>query len=279
MAVELADHLKLMRVGKLALMVPVIDVHRRPLGGHDHMNAGRARHLRQALHRGLDLLAGDHHQVGHLVDHHDDQGTAASPASAAVPRRSGDRCRDRKPVCTLPGHDLALGPRVGDTLVEAGDVADTEAGSWRGSGAPSRGRSISAPLPPWPARSPPAPSDAGCLRRWTAPASSDRSGSMRHWSGDRRYSSDRIMALTPTDLPDPVVPAIIRCGIRARSATCGLAADILAQRQRQTCRRAAATSSLARISAEDKYTVSRFAVRHLDPDHVAARARWRCARR
>ena len=38
------------------------------------MDAGRARHLREALHRALDVLAGDHHQVGHLVDDHHDVG-------------------------------------------------------------------------------------------------------------------------------------------------------------------------------------------------------------
>ena len=29
-----------------------------------------------------------------------------------------------------------------------------------------------------------------------------------HWSGVSRYSSDMIIVLTATDLPDPVVPAI-----------------------------------------------------------------------
>ena len=42
-----------------------------------------------------------------------------------------------------------------------------------------------------------------------------------HWSGGSRYSSDRIMALIATDLPEPVVPAISRCGMRARSTTTG----------------------------------------------------------
>ena len=32
------------------------------------MNAGGARHLRQALDRAFNILAGDHHQVGHFVD-------------------------------------------------------------------------------------------------------------------------------------------------------------------------------------------------------------------
>ena len=69
-----------------------------------------------------------------------------------------------------------------------------------------------------------------------------------------RYSNDRIIALTPTDLPEPVVPAIIRCGIRARSATIALplisfpnASD---SRPADFC-----TSSLERISLRN--TVSR----------------------
>ena len=36
-----------------------------------------------------------------------------------------------------------------------------------------------------------------------------------------RYSNDRIIAFKPTDLPDPVVPAISRCGMGARSAMIG----------------------------------------------------------
>jgi hypothetical protein len=48
------------------------DVDRRALRRHDHVDACRARHLREPLHRALDILAGDHHQVGHLVDDHDD---------------------------------------------------------------------------------------------------------------------------------------------------------------------------------------------------------------
>ncbi len=38
------------------------------------MQAGGARHLRQPLHRAFDVLAGDHHQVGHFVDDDDDIG-------------------------------------------------------------------------------------------------------------------------------------------------------------------------------------------------------------
>src|SRR6476661_1180172 len=48
------------------------DVDRRSLRRQDDMQSGRARHLRETLHGAFDVLAGDHHQVGHLVDDHDD---------------------------------------------------------------------------------------------------------------------------------------------------------------------------------------------------------------
>ena len=38
------------------------------------------------------------------------------------------------------------------------------------------------------------------------------------------YSNESTIALTATDLPDPVVPATSKCGMRARSATMGLPA-------------------------------------------------------
>ena len=63
-----------MRVGKFALIVPVMTSTAGPLGRHDEMNAGGAGHLREALDRTFDVLAGDHHQVGHLVDDDDDVG-------------------------------------------------------------------------------------------------------------------------------------------------------------------------------------------------------------
>ena len=43
----------------------------------------------------------------------------------------------------------------------------------------------------------------------------------RHSLGAKRNSSERMKVLMPTDLPDPVVPAISKCGIRARSAMTG----------------------------------------------------------
>ena len=42
-----------------------------------------------------------------------------------------------------------------------------------------------------------------------------------HSSGVSLYSRERIIVLIATDLPDPVVPAIKRCGIFAKLATTG----------------------------------------------------------
>ncbi len=42
-----------------------------------------------------------------------------------------------------------------------------------------------------------------------------------------------MIVFTHTDFPDPVAPAISRCGIFARSAITGLPFEILAERDRQ----------------------------------------------
>ena len=73
-AVDLARHLERDSGGEIGLDRAGDDVDRRALGGGDDVDAGGARHLRQALDRALDVLAGDHHQVGHLVDDDDDVG-------------------------------------------------------------------------------------------------------------------------------------------------------------------------------------------------------------
>ena len=75
------------------------DVDRRPLRREDQVDADRARHLREPADRFLDLVAGDHHQVGELVDHHDDErqrpgqlarlGVRFSPPSILHGARSG----------------------------------------------------------------------------------------------------------------------------------------------------------------------------------------------
>ena len=49
-------------------------VDRRPLRGEDDVDAHGARLLGQAGDRGLDLLGRRHHEIGQLVDDHDDEG-------------------------------------------------------------------------------------------------------------------------------------------------------------------------------------------------------------
>ena len=65
---------KEMRDGKLALIKPGDDIDRRTLRREHQMDADGARHLRQPRDRLFDLVAGDHHQVGQLVDDDDDVG-------------------------------------------------------------------------------------------------------------------------------------------------------------------------------------------------------------
>ena len=57
----------------------------------------------------------------------------------------------------------------------------------------------------------------------------------RQSSGVSRYISERIIVLIATDLPEPVVPAISRCGMRARSTITGSPPMVL---PRQSGRRA-----------------------------------------
>jgi hypothetical protein len=71
-AVDLAGDLEADAGRQVGLDDAGDDVDRRPLRRHDQVDAGRARLLRQALDQEFDLLAGGHHQVGELVDHHHD---------------------------------------------------------------------------------------------------------------------------------------------------------------------------------------------------------------
>jgi hypothetical protein len=71
-AVDLRRHLEGDAGREVGLDRAGDDVDRGALRCHDQVDAGGARHLRQPLDRAFDLLAGDHHQVGHLVDDDDD---------------------------------------------------------------------------------------------------------------------------------------------------------------------------------------------------------------
>ena len=62
-----------MRVGNVGLDEAGDHIDRRPLGREDEVDAGGARFLREPRDQLLDLLADHHHQIGQLVDHHDDQ--------------------------------------------------------------------------------------------------------------------------------------------------------------------------------------------------------------
>ncbi len=96
-------------------------VHRGALGGHDDVDAGRARHLRQALDRGFHLFSGDQHQVGHFVDDDDDIGQRRQVEGLfLVDRLAG---RGLEAGLHGPGERLALARGFDEALVVAGDIA------------------------------------------------------------------------------------------------------------------------------------------------------------
>jgi hypothetical protein len=70
-----------MRVGKFALMVPVM-TSTEGAASPGSRGCRRRAPSAQALHRAFDVLAGDHHQVGHLVDDHHDVGDVSSSRSS-----------------------------------------------------------------------------------------------------------------------------------------------------------------------------------------------------
>ncbi|MNT48201.1 hypothetical protein D3C72_1849690 [compost metagenome] len=79
------------------------------------------------------------------------------------------------------------------------------------------------------------------------------------------YSIDRIIALTATDLPEPVVPATSRCGARARSVTTGLPVMSLpiASTSREACDWNAAPATIS-----DSRIIWRFALGNSSPMQV-----------
>ena len=115
---------KLMRVGRLALMTPVMTSTDGSLRRHDQVDAGRARLLGEALDEEFDLLAGGHHQIGKLVDdHHDLRQDLVFELLDFVERLAAAGV-----VAGLdPPSELgALGLRVAHLLVEAGQRADSK---------------------------------------------------------------------------------------------------------------------------------------------------------
>lgn len=88
------------------------------------MDARGPRHLREALHHALDILAGHHHEVGDFVDDHDDERHA--PVVELLGLVDGFAR-----IAVVAGMDgarqrLALVLGLGDTLVVALDVPHTK---------------------------------------------------------------------------------------------------------------------------------------------------------
>ena len=90
------------------------------------MDTGGTRHLRQTLDAGLDFLARNHHQVGHLVHNHDDIGQRYR----CVLFRLENRLAGVVVKTGLNGaaEHLALGQRLTDAAVIAFNVAHTHFG-------------------------------------------------------------------------------------------------------------------------------------------------------
>ena len=99
-AVDLRGHLKADAGREVRLDRAGDDVDGRALRRHDQVDPGGAGHLRQTLDRRLDLLAGDQHQIGHLVDDDDDQRQFAGVERLRLENRLTGFA-DRNPVCTL----------------------------------------------------------------------------------------------------------------------------------------------------------------------------------
>ena len=76
------------------------------------------------------------------------------------------------------------------------------------------------------------------------------------------------MVLMQPDLPEPVVPAIRMCGIRARSVHDGVAGDVLAEPDGERAGRL--RQVVVDVAERDQV---RAQVRHLDADRLLARDR------
>src|SRR5689334_21688401 len=82
-AVDLARHLEGDARREVRFDRAGDDVDGRTLRRGDEMDAGRARHLRQTLHRTFDFFAADHHQIGNLVDDDHDERHEVEPEQFA----------------------------------------------------------------------------------------------------------------------------------------------------------------------------------------------------
>ena len=180
---------KAIRLGKFALIRPVTTFTDGSLRRQHQVDAGRARLLGEPDDRVLDVPALAHHQVGQLVDDDHDVGHPVGGVDARL----------------VVGGDVA-GRRAGEPPVAVLHLAD----------GPLQGGLRLVGL-----------RDHGHLQvracRCTPP-SSTRLRSMRMSrtsSGAARISRLVMSALTMTLLPEPVAPAMSRCGIFAEVDRCG----------------------------------------------------------
>ena len=90
------------------------------------MNARSARHLRQTLNAGLDLFAGNHHQIGHLIDDNNDIRQQLWLEFLGLEDRIAGLIV--KAGLDSAAEHLALGQRILHAAIEAVDIAHAHLG-------------------------------------------------------------------------------------------------------------------------------------------------------
>ena len=122
--VDLRRHLEADARGQVGLDETGDDVRRRTLRGEHEVDAGGAGQLGDARDGGLDVLGGDHHEVGHLVDDADDVGQLLVRDAHAVVDDLLGRGDGRGQLVGAERELFLLGGAgfLGDLGVEAGDV-------------------------------------------------------------------------------------------------------------------------------------------------------------
>ncbi len=115
--VDLGRYLECDPTRNIGLDEPGDDVDRRALRGKDQVNAGSACLLREACDQFLDLLAGDHHEIGQLIDDHHDQRQRFQCRRCVIVRRR---------VPQRIGNRLALLDGIAHLAVETADIAHAQ---------------------------------------------------------------------------------------------------------------------------------------------------------
>ena len=90
------------------------------------MDAGGPCHLRKTLHGRFYLLAGNQHQIGHLVDHHYNEGQRCQIQHLFL--MHGLARLLIKSGLYAPCQNLVGGTRLSQPLIVAGDVPDSHLG-------------------------------------------------------------------------------------------------------------------------------------------------------